>query len=62
MEVVEEVLQVKEFIKDNLVKYTYVTRNSRGFLDCSSAKQGTNTNNMQDMMEGIFLSVSPVAY
>ena len=64
VEVVEEVLQEKVFTEDNNVKYTYVTRNSLGFLDCPSAMAviGTKTNNMQDSKEDILFSQSPVAH
>ena len=64
VEVVEEVLREKVFIGDYNVKYTYVTRNSLGFLVCPSAMAviGKKTNNMQDRKADIFFSVSPVAH
>ena len=46
------------------VKYTYVTRNSLGFLVCPSARQviGNKTNNTQHIKEDIFFFGSPVAH
>ena len=50
--------------EDINVNYTYVTRNSLGFLVCPSAMAviGNKTNNMQDRKEDIFFSLSLQAH